>query len=263
MIKSILSHIRAIFYYLQLYVVLCRGGFKDIKIYKFSSWHLGFCYFEAQFNGEKVFIKCDCIFHFLQNEQIAYDKLSPDISDHLVKIVSSKLHGKFQYIAYEFINSESLLSVTDIFKLECRVRELFFIVKTIRDAGIIHRDVKLDNFLVANETIKVIDFTFAHSVDMKHLEPSKYAHCMIAHNLGHTTQPKRYMWDDFYALVKLIDGGVLSKNQQTDVMQMIRVELESHIGKSTCSFSARSKMFKFRLRLGECLRSRCRTGMKL
>lgn len=225
-------------YYASFCRILKNKSYDDIKHFKIHDWHHGFAYFTATLNGLKVFIKFDTQLNIISNDYNAYEILKNNIPENLVKIVDYDLSKNIQYVAYEFeLGSKELKSEDLIEEIEL-VNQIKLMVDIINKEGIIHRDIKLDNFLLCNGKIKIIDFTFSVFPGAKDLDLNYKKNCNILRGLGKGLNPKPFFWDDVYAVY-----NILLKINDPKFVDCID-ELKKNIGKNTYSVECRSLSFK-------------------
>ena len=173
----------------------------DIRIFKFKNWHNSFAYYSGIFNGNIVFIKISAKHFFLDNEQIFYDLFKDDLS--LIKVISLSENQNFQILISEFSN-EKELTEQDILDNPDSLLQIYDILKVINNKGCIHRDVRLDNFLISDNKVRIIDFTFStclnHSDRFNDLVLDKKEELIILKNLGGIFKPNDFQWNDFYSI---------------------------------------------------------------
>ncbi len=211
-------------------------GVGSLAPYKLLSWHQGAYYFKALHSGEQIFIKTDFQFGLLNNEVTAYNLLIKN-----AKINNSLLHLIFhdeehsQFIAYEFINGVSLNHYFSSNRGQEEIDEIFTGLSNIIDglllAGIVHRDLRADNFLVTeNARLLVIDFLFSIAPNQPHMFseldlPDDY-NMKVLKSMGLNSQKKPYVWDDACGMVRMIEGlqettGVNFENKMIEFKQKI------------------------------------------
>lgn len=204
-------YLKIVFFYIiysvPIIIIFKRFNIKNINVFKFKNWHHGFAYFTGLYNEKKIFIKVDTIFHLLNNDVVAYSLCKDIQKDSLVDILFYKLEGKIQFIAYEYIDNAVELDENILIANISYIDEIIKVLYYIADKGIIHRDIKLDNFLITNNKLKIIDFTFSnsHTIEkFKDLDLSKSKNCFILEFLGMGLNPKPFLWDDFFSMVQIL-----------------------------------------------------------
>ena len=184
----------------------------EIKIFKFQDWHDGFAYYTGKYNGNAVFIKISKNHFFLENEKLFYEKFKTKLS--LLKVIKLFKYEKIQILISEF-TKEKQLTEEDILENPELLKQLYLILKVINDNGCIHRDVRLDNFMISNNKLRIIDFTFSTSWKYKemfiNLSLENKEEEKILRNLGRRFKPNIFKWNDFYS-VDLIINQLLSKD---------------------------------------------------
>lgn len=178
----------------------------DLKTFRHDTWHHGYAYFTARMNDHQVFIKVDTQFRFLSNEvlanQLIKDKLkTPDLYAHFKS-------GEFEAVVFEFLPAR-LINAGDILKNPALLEQILFIIQTMNDLGIIHRDIKLNNFMLANQEIFIIDFTFAISkqshLRFKELDARVKSQRKVLNSLGDGHNPSRWVWNDFLSINHILE----------------------------------------------------------
>lgn len=218
---------------------------RRIRIWKFIEWHGKAAYFTGFLNKKKVFIKANWSkLEILKNEKIAFDILSPFEIEFMPKVFFFSSFFGFDFIISEFING---ISVQEYFKLHGEIhknlleyisRELVKIIKILHQNFIVHRDLRPDNvMLVVNgdsKNIKIIDFAFC--VDSQNWEKSRrfkeidsYKNKVILwEKLGQSYKPEKFLWDDAYAVFKIIDEigqGNFEDKIKKELKEMIKKEI--------------------------------------
>jgi len=192
--------------------------FKDIKQSHILNWHHGSYHFTAHSkSNEKIFIKTDLALKLVLNEVNAIKILrnNKNIKDNIPEIINYDSESKYPFIAFKFINGESLEYLVN--KKETLPNALFNklieIVENLHQANILHRDILMDNFLIDrranNLKVYLIDYSFCigtkntkdRFVDLK---PTK-KNLNILLGLGEEFKPDKLTWDDAYSLKRIID----------------------------------------------------------
>jgi serine/threonine protein kinase len=178
----------------------------DIRIFKFKNWHDSFAYYSGIFKGNIVFIKISTKHFFLDNEKIFYDLFKEDLS--LLKVIDFFENDNIQILISEF-SDEKELTEQDILDDPDRLLQIYEILKTIRYKDCIHRDIKLNNFLLKNNKVRIIDFTFStcfnRSNRFNDLSLNKNNDAIILKNLGGILKPNIFQWNDFYSIDAVLE----------------------------------------------------------
>ena len=194
---------------------------------------------------EKVAIKVESIasnLKLLKNESVIYQYLAG-----LQGIPNVKWFGKDAVNCYMVLNLlgdslQTLINDKKIFSLKLVLQiglQIIFILKSIHEKGLVHRDIKPDNFLLGNDKNKkqiyIIDFGFCKSImnNDVHIEIKKttgmigsltYA-SLNAHN--YTELSRR---DDLESLVYILiyfNQGFLEWQKIEDVKLI--VQMKQHV----------------------------------
>ena len=216
LIQFIRSTLFLSFYHIKIIRLLKSLNVNRISIFKFKNWHAGFAYYSARFNGNTVFVKISTKHFFLNNEKIFYDIFKEDLS--LIKVISLSKHHNIQILISEFSN-ERELTKQDILDNPDILLQIFDILKIIYIKGCIHRDVRLSNFLISDNKVRIIDFTFSTCLNYSerfndlHIDNKQEAN--ILKNLGGIFKPNTFQWNDFYS-IDLVLHKLLSKDMNIE-----------------------------------------------
>lgn len=218
--KQILNN--TIFLFLNYFKIINeikKLSVNNIKIFHFKNWHHGYCYFTGHINDKKIFIKVDTQLHLLENEVLFYKIFNDEMSDYLVPLINYSVDKQIQIVLFEFVYGEEL-SESVLSKNKYLLNEIYTLLMMINKKGIIHRDIKLDNFLFVNNKIKIIDFTFVNSIrqnyKFKELNLNNKYHVMILKLLGRPLKPAIFEWNDFYSITKVIKSILINQQNELD-----------------------------------------------
>lgn len=194
----------------------------DISLFNFLKSHDGYIYYTGFRNQKKVFIKVDTQLFFLKNEVVFYGIFKEKLS--LVEILDFYENHKFQILISEF-TSDSQLRESDIIANPSILLDIFNILNIINDNGIIHRDVCLENFIIHDGHVRIIDFTFATSLDslslFKDLSLDHNYELEVLKRIGRNFNPRPLEWNDFYSMHKVI-GKILDLQMLDSVRDLIK-----------------------------------------
>ncbi len=209
--------------YIHIVYKLKKLSVKNISIYKFKNWHFGYCYFIGYQDKKKIFIKIDTKVGVLENELITYNLLENDSNIRMVEVVQFVQYRKIQIVLFEFLEGREL-SEEDILENSEYIGIIFNMLKTLSSNNIIHRDIKLDNFLLVDKELYIIDFCFAYHIEvnknnvLKEL-PFTKLNCLWLKNLGIGLSPKEYHWNDFYAFSSILNRLMINSETETTILE--------------------------------------------
>jgi serine/threonine protein kinase len=233
--RKISNLILLVFYYFKILKILKKNNVVNIKLFNFKNWHHGYGYFTALLDNKKVFIKFDTKLLLLQNDLLVYDIANDLLKKHLVKIYHSIILDDIQIIIYEFIKGEEL-SEEIIIKNPDLIDKMIEIILMINNLDIVHRDIKLDNFIIVNHKIKIIDFTFANSLNIalgfKELDLSSITNCATLEFLGNGLNPKPFLWNDLYSLNKILLTLNIKKTEKKSKDYFIKCDKKYYINRN-------------------------------
>lgn len=209
----LVSYLKAIKLFLLYHNEISRSltnlDITGVQIYNFKRWHDGFAYYKGRSSRKLVFIKVSTKHHFLDNERIFYDLFKDSLS--LLKVLNISKNKNLQIIISEFEDSKELSS-KDILENPDILLQIYEILNIVNSKGCIHRDVKLNNFLISDKKrVKIIDFTY--STCLKNLNRFKNLcvddDLIILKHLGGRYKKNSFEWNDFYSMVLIIDEIIL------------------------------------------------------
>ena len=215
-----------IIYFIPIYFKLKNNNISRISIFNFLKWRNGYSYFRGKYLGSEVFVKVDTKLHLISNDQLAYNLCKKELSDSLVNILYSSLEGNIKFIVYEFVDGHELTK-KNILQNPDYINDMFRIIHKISEIGIVHRDIKLDNFLLYDNKLKIIDFTFANSNihhDFREVDTNIIYNCFLLEFLGGGFNPSPFVWDDFYSL-----SMILKKINEKDIFFRNKENINHHI----------------------------------
>ena len=183
----------------------------SIEVYNFNKWHDGFVYYTGKtLSNKKVFIKVSTKHFFLENEMKFYDIFKNELP--LPKQINFLFKNNVQILITEFLESRELCS-DYILETPDILLKVLNILDIINKKGYIHRDIKLNNFLLVDNELRIIDFTFSTSFldsnNIINLDASNIDDLTILKNLGGKFKPNIFEWNDFYSMVLIIDEVIL------------------------------------------------------
>ena len=140
--------------------------------------------------NEFVAIKMESIkseTNLLKNESVIYQYLSNSIGIPTVKWFGKDINNYYMVISLLGESLQTIKHKKELFSLKLVLQigvKIINLLKTIHDKGLVHRDIKPDNFLLGlnndSKNIYIIDFGFCKSYmkDNKHI-PQKQTHNLI------------------------------------------------------------------------------------
>ena len=189
--------------------LLQKSNICKLRIFRFFDWHDGQIYFSGSLQSNSVFIKIDLITECQTNEIVANKILSPYLPNNLLKIYNYNSIKGVSALTVEFVAGASSTVFQGHHALT-RASEMVKILQIINDAGIIHRDIREDNFLIAEDgTLKLIDFTFCADLGMSHnfIKPNAGPDFQAGINkfLGGSERAGSDYWNDFASAYKIFE----------------------------------------------------------
>jgi|TARA_R110000744_G_scaffold31677_1_gene74351 serine/threonine protein kinase len=183
-----------------------ENGYHQIKTFNLSKWHHDLYLFTAVDKvGDPVFIKFTNLPRVLKNENRAYKKLQKNsfLKNHLIEHKGYIKKEGYKALILKRANG-TVLNDEWAYK---NVRELSNLLKIVNEfsaLSLIHRDVKLDNFIYEDGHIKVFDFSFmidmSENNKLKEIDLTNNENMIKLVTMGVGYKPAPLKWDDYYAL---------------------------------------------------------------
>tara|TARA_B110000971_G_C20040036_1_gene517472 strand:- start:4695 stop:5474 length:780 start_codon:yes stop_codon:yes gene_type:complete len=199
--------------------ILLSKGVSGVKPFNKNRWHHNLYTFTGVFLfNQKVFIKVSNVPGVLSNENEAYSILG-DISvldKYLIKRIQFFNFKPFDFLVIDFLEGETLSETWMLNNID-NLPILIKIVEEINNLFLIHRDIKLDNFIIHNNQIKIFDFTFMlqtnSETNLKELDLDQKSNLTMLMDLGDELKPSIYRWDDYYSMY-MIFNKFFKKNKE-------------------------------------------------
>lgn len=168
----------------------------------------GYSYFTGTREGERLFIKWGGVDNSCLTEYRLGKKLYAANPINFVKPIMGRCDGERKWIALEYVEGKTLEEILDTSVINEEEQERFItdlhaIAMTLRDTGIIHRDIRPANCIIeSNGHIKLIDYQFSKRIREKsHFDRH---HVDLLAVLGDGFSPRSFVWDDMYSIVKMM-----------------------------------------------------------
>jgi serine/threonine protein kinase len=217
-----------------------KYSLQNIKPFKFLDWHHGAFYFTGKLKEKKIFIKTDFLFNLLENENTAFQIMQKNNMDN--SLLNVNIFSKENNIIItDYANAIGFIdymnSVDDSEKIKI-INKLIEIVLNLKELKLIHRDIKLDNFLVLNGELKIIDFLFCMGLydnKNKFLELSKQVKnsINILEGMNKNNKPAKLLWDDMYSLSNILTE--LQKDYKLNLTEQ-KKKIDCLVGKYTYKY---------------------------
>lgn len=204
--------------------------FKDyeyvkIKPFNLFKWHHDLFLFTGEDNqGEKVFIKLTKLKRILKNENQAYKKLIKNgfLKNHLIERRRYIKKGPYKALILKHSSGVAL----DENWLVNNINELGVLIKIVdefKKLSLVHRDIKLDNFIYENDTIKIFDFSFMIDKTTRHrlkeIDLSNRKNMLKLIDLGENYKPSPFKWDDYYSLYVIFKNVLKNMGESLSLEQ--------------------------------------------
>jgi serine/threonine protein kinase len=207
--------------YIAIRIELKKLNLKNVKFFKFKNWHHGYCYFSAfSDNDIKVFIKIDTNLLILENELKAYNMLKNTKKIKLIKVLNFYKRKSMQIIIFEFLEANELTEV-DIINNPLILLDIYNALISMSNKNIVHRDIRLENFLLGNNELYIIDFSFANHIlecsnTLKEL-PFNEENYIALKGLGTRLNNIDFHWNDFYSMKEILEALLINQEDEIGV----------------------------------------------
>lgn len=236
-LKTKLSKVvRNSFLYISSIIIIKKDlvnvNLTQLKPLKISSWHHGYMYFKGYLNNTKVFIKVDTKYFLLYNELKIRELFNKDVD--FTKLLLYK-KGRYEYLFFKFIKYE-ILNIEFIKEkgVSFVLSELLSKIKKINNKGVLHRDIKLDNFIIIDNQIVLNDYVYSISNKIKGFKDVDL-NIQGLKLLEDLNKSNKLYWDDMESLyreVLRISNHVSFSDQELKEFKMIMDDIKKQIGKN-------------------------------
>jgi len=208
---------------------LSDKGISNLKPFNINKWHHQVYLFTGtnEVDGD-LFIKLSSDKGFLDNESNAYTILESDtvLKNHLINKIG---FFKTEQLDFLVLKKAQGITLSNKWFLENinATKILIKIVERLSELELIHRDLKLDNFIYENGDIKIFDFTFMISnkkcYNLIELDLSIRNNVFKLMDVGINYKPSIFVWNDFYAL-KIVLKNILKESSKIDKSEKTLLE---------------------------------------
>jgi serine/threonine protein kinase len=237
LLRKIYREVKNRKFYLQkrrfIYNFFKDNGFYNTKPFNLNKWHHNLYLFTAQDKlGQEVFIKLTNLPRILKNENRAYKKLKKNefLKNHLIEHKGYIKKSGYKALILKKANG-IVLNEEWACKNVSLLGTLIKIVDEFTALSLIHRDIKLDNFIYEDGQIKVFDFSFmvdmTHKNKIKEIDLTKDENLTKLRTMGVGYKPEPLKWDDYYAL-HVVFKDILKNNLTNNTLEN-RTLLEQYI----------------------------------
>lgn len=205
-------------------------GYTRIKPFNFFKWHHNLFLFTAMNGyGDSVFVKLSKIKRVIKNENKAYKKLRKNafLENHIIEHKEYIKKNGYKALVLKQANGTVLNEDWMVDNIE-QAGTLIKIVDQFSAMSLVHRDVKLDNFIYDEGRIKIFDFSFmidkSEKGKLKEIDLSSRRNMLKLMDLGNNYKPEPLKWDDYYSLyIIFVRFFKKNKNKLADE-QIVMVE---------------------------------------
>lgn len=194
-----------------------ENGFYNTKPFNLNKWHHDLYLFTATAkDGDPVFIKLTNLPRILKNENRAYKKLrkNPFLKSHIIEHKGYIKKEGYKALILKRANGQVLNQEWAYKNIE-KLGSLIKIVDEFTNLSLIHRDIKLDNFIYEDGFIKVFDFSFMLDMTdknkLKEIDLSDNENMIKLVTMGVGYKPSPLKWDDYYSLCVVFEQLLKNK----------------------------------------------------
>jgi serine/threonine protein kinase len=215
-------------------------GYKKVKPFNIQKWHHSLFLFTAlDKNDVPIFIKLTNLPRILKNENKAYKKLQKNtfLKNHLIEHRGYIKKSGFKALILKRANGKVLdekWASENISKLITLIK----IIDEFANLSLVHRDIKLDNFIYDDGIIKIFDFSFmidkTKHKEIKEIDLSSGQNMLKLITMGIGYKPSPLKWDDYFALHVIFDSLLKNKSlniplEQKDILSEYLEECKTKI----------------------------------
>ncbi|TLP80751.1 protein kinase family protein [Maribacter sp. ACAM166] len=209
-----------------------ENGYHQTKPFNLSKWHHELYLFTAEDKkGNPVFIKLTNLPRILKNENRAYKKLRKKsyLKNHLIEHKGYIKKDGYKALILKRANGVVLNEEWAYQNIE-KLGTLIKIVNEFKALSLIHRDIKLDNFIYEDGNIKVFDFSFmidmTEDKKLKEIDLTDNENMIKLITMGVGYKPAPLKWDDYFSLHVVFSR--LLKNNTTKLAFQDKASLERY-----------------------------------
>lgn len=195
---------------------------KGLKPFRPLRWKHGVCYFIGELDGKKVFIKTGGELNTTEREVYAM-KYAAEHSDFLRQHIPAIYSSSDSFLIEESVEGHALS------KDASYVDQLYEIYTEMKKLGVLHLDIRPDNFIVKDDgSLMLIDFGFAlvNSNDLyTKIEKTPMSQSILK-KIGSNYAPKNGTVDDAYSMLltmKYVDPSLLKNHP--DIWREMNVDI--------------------------------------
>jgi len=228
-LRALVKVTRSLSFYIynfkKLDKILATLDVTNVQKFKFIDWHNGYSYFIAIKDRAKVFIKIDLNLHFLENDHLSYQIFNNKIN--VIPVEEFLSEKDYQVLISPFVDGRSLTE-QDIINKPYLLEDIYNILHLLNNHGVIHRDIRLENFMIINESIFIIDFTFSSLLQnsgskypYKNLMMNIPMHRRVLQKLGARLNPSQYIWNDFHSVSQILNRILINHHLTPDIKKSV------------------------------------------